>query len=81
MLVYYHGMECHVEKLVHCLQCQGHTNGLQSQNMTFYYIFKTAGLIAFKLGLIVQHHKPDCPSEKLDYCIQGKGPSKGSECQ
>ena len=34
MLVYYHGMECHVEKLVHCLQCQGHTNGLQSQNMT-----------------------------------------------
>ena len=26
--------ECHAEKLVHCLQCQGHSKGLYNQNMT-----------------------------------------------
>ena len=28
MVVYYHKMECQTEKLVHCLQCQGHGKGL-----------------------------------------------------
>ena len=26
--------ECHAEKLVHCVQCQGHSEGLYNQNVT-----------------------------------------------
>ena len=35
IVVYYHEAMCHVAKLVHCLQCQGHSEGLYNQNMTF----------------------------------------------
>ena len=35
MVVYYHEVMCHVEKLVHCLQCQGHNEDLYDKNMTF----------------------------------------------
>ena len=34
IVVYYHSAMCHAEKLVHCLQCQGHSEGLCNQNMT-----------------------------------------------
>ena len=34
MLVYYHELVCPVEKLVCCLQDQGHSKGLYNQNMT-----------------------------------------------
>ena len=34
MVVYYHEAMCHAEKLVHYLQCQGHSEGLYNQNMT-----------------------------------------------
>ena len=41
MVVYYHEAMYHAEKLVHYLQCQGHSEGLYNQNMTiFYYISK-----------------------------------------
>ena len=39
MVVSYHEAVCCAEKLVHCLQCQGHCEGFHNQNMTFYYIF------------------------------------------
>ena len=35
-------------------------------------IFLTTGLLATKLGLIVQHHKLECPVEKLDYVFKVK---------
>ena len=34
IVVYYHEAVCHAEKLVHYLQCQGHSDGLYNQNMT-----------------------------------------------
>ena len=34
MVVYYHEAVCRAEKLVHYLQCQGHSQGLCNQNMT-----------------------------------------------
>ena len=34
MVVYYHEVMCHVEKLVHYLQCQAHSKGLNKQNIT-----------------------------------------------
>ena len=34
MVVYYHEAECLAEKLVHCLQYQGYSEGVYNQNMT-----------------------------------------------
>ena len=34
MAMQHHKPECHAEKLVHCVQCQGHSKGLNNQNMT-----------------------------------------------
>ena len=84
MVMQHHKPECRAEKLVLCVQCQGHSEGLYNQNMTiFYYIFKSAGPFATKVSLMVQHHKPECPVGKCDYCVQGQGHNKVknvSEC-
>ena len=81
MVVYYHKVMCHTEKLVHYLQCESHSAGLYNQNMT---IFLWHRLICWSIWnqtwSIVQHHKPNCPVEKWDCCIQGKGHSEGSKC-
>ena len=36
--LYYHKVMCHAEKLVHHLQCQGHSEGLKSKYDCFYYL-------------------------------------------
>ena len=46
MVVYYHEAMCHAEKLVHHLQCQGHSKGLYNQNMT---IFTVSSKVLFRL--------------------------------
>ena len=33
LVVYYYEVECHAEKLVHSLQCQGQSEGLYNQIM------------------------------------------------
>ena len=66
-MVYYPEAVCHAEKLVHCLQCQGHSKGLYSPNRTIS-TKSSGGPFATALGLIV-HHKPECPVQKLGYCI------------
>ena len=82
MPMQHHKPECHAEKLVHCVQFQGHSKGLYNQNMTYcWHIFYIACLFATRLGLIVQHHKPECSVEIWDYCVQGQGHNKGSKCQ
>ena len=60
-------MQCHKPKLsyrlfffFYSLQGQGHSKGSCDQNMTFYYIFRTADSLAIKLGLMTYHHKPEC---------------------
>ena len=40
MVVNYHEVECHEEKLVHCPQCQGHSEGLCNQNIISFISFK-----------------------------------------
>ena len=30
----HHKTDCHAEELVHCVQCQGHSEGLYNQIMT-----------------------------------------------
>ena len=37
IVVYYHESMCHVEKLVHYLQCQGYSEGVYNQDMTISY--------------------------------------------
>ena len=34
MVMQHHKPKCHAEKLVHCVQCQGHSEGFYIQNMT-----------------------------------------------
>ena len=34
MVMQHHKPKCHAEKMVHCVQCQGHSEGLYKQNMT-----------------------------------------------
>ena len=74
-MVYYQEAMWHVEKLVHYLLCQSHSEGLYNQKITIFTI--TTGPFATKFLMIVQHHKPECPVEKWVYCIQGQGHSKG----
>ena len=38
MVVYYHEAMCHAEKLVHHLQCQGHSKGLYNQKLTVFTV-------------------------------------------
>ena len=37
IVVYYHESMCHVEKLVHYLQCQGYSEGVYNQDMTISF--------------------------------------------
>ena len=50
-VVYYHEAECHAEKLVHFLQCQGHSKGLCNQNMTIFTI-PSKLLVGFQPNLV-----------------------------
>ena len=34
VVMQHHKPECHAEKLVDCVQCQGHRKGLYNQNVT-----------------------------------------------
>ena len=59
MVVYYHEAMYHAEKLVHYLQGKGHSEGLYSQNMVWWYIIKSQSVLWLK----------------IDYCIQDQGHS------
>ena len=45
MFMQYHEPECHAEKLVHCLQCQGHSKCLYNQNMTISLVSSNVCLV------------------------------------
>ena len=60
-------------KLVHCLQCQGHSEGLYNQNMTISTLSsKLLVCLQPNLVFIVQHHKPECSFQKLGYCSRSR---------
>ena len=80
MVVYNHEAMCHVEKLVHYLQCQGHSKGLYNRNLTIFTVYSKLLVLCNQLGLTVQHHKPECRVEKWDYCVHGRSHSRGSKC-
>ena len=82
MVMQHHKPECLAEKLLHCIQCQGHSESWYNQNTTISVVSSKL-LVRFvtKLALIIKCHKPECPVEKWDYCFQGQGHSKGSKYQ
>ena len=76
-----HKPECHAEKVVHCVQRQGHSEGLYNQNMTISTVsFELLNFLLPKLGLIVHYRKSECFMEKFDCCVQGQGHSKNLKC-
>ena len=76
MFMQHHEPECHTEKLVHCPQCQGHSEDLYNPNMTNSSMSSRLLVLCNQTQLVVKHHKLECPVEKLDYCIQGQGNSE-----
>ena len=76
-MVYYHELMCHAIKLIHYLQCQGHSEGLYDQNMTIFTHLLSCWLFDTKLGIVMQHHEPECSAEKLFTCLQCQGHSEG----
>ena len=51
MVVYYHEAICLAEKLVHYLQCQGHSESVYNQNWTVFTISAKL-LIRLQLNLV-----------------------------
>ena len=55
MVLYYHEMVCHAEKLVHCLQSQGHSEDLYNKSMAIYTISSKL-LVYLLLNLVWQYN-------------------------
>ena len=52
MVVYYYEAECHAQKWVHYLQCQGHNEGLsamQENGLTIFNVKVTARACVIKI--------------------------------
>ena len=47
----HHKPKCHAEKLVHCVECQGHSKGLYNQNITIS-VESSKLLVGFQPNLI-----------------------------
>ena len=76
MIMQHHKPECLAEILIHCLECQGHSDSLYYQNMTI-----NCWSICKQTGSYSTASEAGCPVEKLDYCVQGDGHSEDSICQ
>ena len=80
MVVYYYKSEFHVEKLVCCIQSQGHSKGLYNQSMTVSTILSE--LLTLLQPNLVLWYILICWSvvlkkkKKRDYCVQGQGLSE-----
>ena len=82
MVMQHHKPECPADKMVHCVQCRGHSEDLYNKNMTISVVSSELLVhLQANSGLIVEHHKLECPVEKWDYCVQGQDHSKGSKCR
>ena len=68
IVVYYHEPECCVEKLVRCLQGQGHSEGIYFQNMSVSTICSNLLIdnpFATGRELVVHHHQTECLMRKI----------------
>ena len=51
MVMQHHNPKCHAEKLVHCVQSQGHSEGFYYQNMTITAVSSKL-LVGLQLNLV-----------------------------
>ena len=51
MVMQHHKPKCHAEKLVHCVQCQGDSEGLYNQSMTISVVSSEL-LVALQPNLV-----------------------------
>ena len=61
-----HKPECHAEKLVHCVQCRGHNEGLYNQNMSI-------SVVSSKLLVDLQPNLVWLIKSRLICYLQGQG--------
>ena len=81
MVMQHHKPKCYTEKLVHCAECQGHSEGFYKQNMIIFVVSSKL-LVGLQSDLFWQYSIINqCPVEKWDYCIQGQGHSEGVKIQ
>ena len=66
----HHKPECHAEKLVHYVQCQGHSKGLYYQNMTISVVASKL-LVGLQSNLIWYYSviNRSVLWKKWDYCV------------
>ena len=64
IVMQHHKLECHAEKLVHCVQHQGHSEGLCNQNMTISVVSSKMLVHLQPNCLIAQHLKMECLVKK-----------------
>ena len=81
MVIQYHELECHAEKMFAILQGEGHRDVSYDQYIivSSTYIFRTAHSSATKLGLIL-NHKP-VSYKKTGLLHSKSGYSEASKCQ
>ena len=76
MVVYYDEVMCHAEKLVHHLQCQGHSEGVYNQNMTIFYqtwwYSNTSLSVQWENGIIVLKVKVTAKVQNVSECLSGQ---------
>ena len=67
----HHEPESHAEKLVRCLQCQGHSEGIYDHNITSPFV------ACWSVCNQTLLDSTKCHVEKWVYCVQGQGHSEG----
>ena len=83
MMMHHYEPECQMEKLVHCLQGQCHSEVWYSQNMTVSTIYFELPIL-LQLNLILLNFFMSqivLWNKEMDWCVQGEGHSKTSKCQ
>ena len=51
IVMHHHKPDCHAKKLIHCVQCQGHSKGLYTQNITISVV-SSKGLVGLQPNLV-----------------------------
>ena len=64
MVMQHHKPECHAEILVHCVQCEGHSEGLYNKNMTIFTVSSKL-LVPLQPNLLWKYIISQCPVEKI----------------
>ena len=79
MVMQHHKPECRIEKLVHCVQCEGHSKGLYNQNRTISVVSSkllvglqlTNWSVLWKNGITMFKVKITAKVQNVSECLSG----------